>query len=84
MTAPVEAIQIEQDDLRAEETVLARRRVLLAEKEDVLADFHRGTLSVQAYHALFGTIDTRLAALDAAEPASNHRTAETPPNLKPN
>jgi hypothetical protein len=51
----------------------ARRQVLLAEKEEVLADFHRGRLPADAYDALLGTIDARLASLDAGEPASNDR-----------
>ena len=83
VTATVEALRLEQDDLRAEEAALARRRVLLAEKEEVLADFHRGTLSAEAYDALLGTIDARLATLDA-EPASNDRASETPPKIKLN
>jgi Na+:H+ antiporter len=68
VTATVETLQLAQDDLRAEESTLARRRVLLAEKEEVLADFHRGTLSAEAYDALLGSIDARLASLDAGEP----------------
>ncbi len=83
VTATVEALRLEQDDLRAEEAELARRHVLLAEKEEVLADFHRGTLSAEAYDALLGTIDARLATLDA-EPASNDRASETPPKIKLN
>jgi hypothetical protein len=45
--------------------------VLTAEKDSVLADFHRGTLSEEAFHALLGSIDARLAALDAAAPPSD-------------
>jgi hypothetical protein len=77
--ATVEALQLERDDLRAEEAVLARRQVLLAEKEEVLADFHRGRLPADAYDALLGTIDARLASLDAGEPASNDRGDHTSP-----
>jgi hypothetical protein len=56
---------VEQDDLRAEEAVRARRQVLLAEKESVLADFHRGTLNAEAYNRLLGAVDARLVKLDA-------------------
>jgi hypothetical protein len=74
----VEALRLEQDDLRAEEEVLARRRVLLVEKEEVLAEYHQGTLSAEAYDELLGTIDARLATLDAGEPASEDSRDRTP------
>jgi CPA1 family monovalent cation:H+ antiporter len=64
--AAVEALRLEQDDLRAEEWIRARRRVLLAEKDAVLADFRHGTLSSEAYDALLGSIDARLSRLDGA------------------
>ena len=63
--AAVEALRLEQDDLRAEESVRARRQALLAEKASVLADFHRGTLTAEAYDRLLGAVDARLAKLDA-------------------
>lgn len=66
--AAVDDLQLQQGELRAEETILARRRVLLAEKEEVLADFHRGTLSAEAYETLLGEIDARIASLDAGPP----------------
>ena len=69
--AAVEALRLEQDDLRAEESVRAHRQVLLAEKESVLTDFHRGTLSAEAYDALLGTIDARLAKLDTGSASSD-------------
>ena len=77
-TATVEALRLEQDDLRAEEEVLARRRVLLVEKEEVLAEFHQGTLSAEAYDELLGAIDARLATLDAGAPASEDRRDRSP------
>ena len=40
--AAVEALRLERDDLRAEESIRARRQVLIAEKDAVLADFHSG------------------------------------------
>ncbi len=76
VAATVEALQLAQDDLRAEEAVLARRRVLLVEKEEVLADFHRGTLSAEAYDALLGAIDARFATLETGESAPG--TIEVP------
>jgi CPA1 family monovalent cation:H+ antiporter len=60
----VEALRVKQDDLRAEESVRARRQVLLAEKETVLADFHLGILSAEAERALLASVDARLAGLD--------------------
>jgi len=64
--AAVEALRLQQDDLRAEESVRARRQVLLAEKDSLLADFHRGALTAEAYNRLLGATDARLAKLDAA------------------
>ncbi len=74
--AAVEALQLEQQDLRAEETTRAKRHVLLAEKEEVLEDFHRGTLSAEAYDALLAGIDARLARLDAGPPVEEPAKAE--------
>ncbi len=67
--AALEALQLEQDDLRAEEAIGARRQVLLAEKEAVLADFHRGTMSAEAYDALMASIDARLSNLGRSAPS---------------
>jgi CPA1 family monovalent cation:H+ antiporter len=75
--AAVEALRMEQDDLRAEESIRARRRVLMAEKDAVLADFHHGTLSTEACDALLGSIDARLARLDGA--TDNPSPRMTPP-----
>jgi len=74
IAAAAEALRLEQDDLRAEESARARRQVLLAEKESVLGDFHRGTLSAEAYDRLIGTVDARLATLDA-RPSSLDRSS---------
>jgi CPA1 family monovalent cation:H+ antiporter len=65
VTATVEALRVQEDDLRAEESVRARRQILLAEKESVLADFHRGALNAEAYNRLLGAVDARLVKLDA-------------------
>ena len=75
-TAAVDALQLEQEDLHAEETARARRHVLLAEKEEVLRDFHRGTLSAEAHDALLGAIDARLTALDAGPPPAEGKVKE--------
>jgi CPA1 family monovalent cation:H+ antiporter len=69
--AAVEALRLERDDLRAEESIRARRQVLIAEKDAVLADFHSGSLSAQAFNALLGSIDARLATLDAVADRSD-------------
>jgi len=69
--AAVEALRLERDDLRAEEPIRARRQVLIAEKDAVLADFHSGSLSAQAFNALLGSIDARLATLDAVTDRSD-------------
>jgi Na+:H+ antiporter len=73
--AAMEALQLQQDDLRAEETVSAKRHVLLAEKEEVLADFHRGTLPSDAYEALLAAIDARLVSLDSGSAVDRSRAA---------
>lgn len=74
--AAVDALQLEQEDLHAEETARARRHVLLAEKEEVLRDFHRGTLSAEAYDALLGAIDARLVGLDAGPPPADQKATD--------
>jgi Na+:H+ antiporter len=76
--AAVEDLQLHQEDLRAEEASRARRQVLLAEKEEVLSDYHRGTLAAEAYNSLLGAVDARLAALDRGEPASKPADGKGP------
>jgi CPA1 family monovalent cation:H+ antiporter len=66
--AALEALRLEQEDLRAEESFRARRQVLLAEKASVLDDFHRGALSGEAHDALIAAIDARLGALESGPP----------------
>ena len=61
----VEALQLEREDLRAEEESRARRHVLLAEKEELLDDYHRGTLTADAYEQLMGAVDARLASIES-------------------
>ncbi len=79
--AAVEALSLEQDELRAEESIRARRQLLLVEKDSVLGDLHRGTLSTEAYEALLGSIDARLARLDGrlVLPASERDGESKPP-----
>jgi Na+:H+ antiporter len=72
--AAVEALQLEQHDLRAEESVRAHRQALLAEKEALLANFRLGALSAEAYSALLARVDARLASLmDGSEPADGRQ-----------
>jgi CPA1 family monovalent cation:H+ antiporter len=73
--AAIEVLRLAQDDLRAEESLRARRHVLLAEKEAALADFHRGLLSTDVYETLLGGIDARLVSLDAGTPEGGDKTA---------
>jgi Na+:H+ antiporter len=75
-SAALDALQLEREDLRAEETARARRHVLVAEKEEVLEDFHRGTLSAEAYDTLLGAVDARLARLDAGTSAPVEETGK--------
>ena len=63
-TDKLETLQVEQEDLRAEEGKRARRHLLHVEKEEILSDFHHGTLSREAYDALLAGTDARLAKLD--------------------
>jgi len=69
----IEELRLKQDDLRAEESVRARRQALLAEKEAVLADFHLGLLSEEAERTLLASVDARLAELDPESQPSNAR-----------
>jgi CPA1 family monovalent cation:H+ antiporter len=78
-TQSVEALQLEQEDLRAEEETRARRHVLLAEKEEVLNDYHRGTLTADAYEQLLGAIDARLSDVDSGGSAARHEDEEKKP-----
>ncbi|MGH7689319.1 MAG: cation:proton antiporter, partial [Gemmatimonadaceae bacterium] len=72
----VEALQLAQEDLRAEEESRARRHVLLAEKEELLNDYHRGTLAGEAYQQLMGAVDARLARIDTGRGSDAPREEE--------
>ncbi|MGH7584084.1 MAG: Na+/H+ antiporter [Gemmatimonadales bacterium] len=67
VAAAVEELQAKQQDLVAEEATRARRQVLLAQKDEILADYHRGTLTAEAYSKLLAEIDARLADLDGGQ-----------------
>jgi CPA1 family monovalent cation:H+ antiporter len=69
--AAMEALRVKQEDLQAEESIRARRQVLLAEKQTVLADFHLGVLSAEAERALLAAVDARLAGLEPGPRASD-------------
>jgi Na+:H+ antiporter len=86
--AAIEALRLEQDDLRAEESMRARRQVLLAEKASVLDDSHRGALSTEASESLLASIDARLGRLNGTSATSdrepkdvaNAASPSTPPS----
>jgi hypothetical protein len=80
VAAAVEALRLDRDDLRVEESLRARRQVLLAEKESVLADFHRGTITAETYDRLLGAVDARLAKIATGTPL---RDGETESGLLP-
>lgn len=85
-TAAVDALQLEQTDLHAEEEARARRHVLLAEKEEVINDYRRGTLAAEAYEHLMGLIDARLSSIDsgsATAARSAEEAAAAPPDNQP-
>jgi len=71
--AAVEALRLEQDDLRAEESTRARRQVLLAERASLRHDYHSGALSAEAYEMLMASIDARLARLDGSSNSTEAR-----------
>src|SRR5262249_19527968 len=74
----VEALRLEQHDLRAEESVRVHRQALLAEKEALLADVRLGALSTEAHGTLLARVDARLASLgDQATPAGGNRESAT-------
>ena len=64
----MEALRLVQDDVRAEESLRARRQVLIAEKDLVLDEFHRGTLSMDAFNALLASVDARMATVESTPP----------------
>jgi Na+:H+ antiporter len=57
-----ERAELQQDELR-----LARRRLLMTEREQALEAFHEGLLGREAYDRLVGDVDQRLLALESGE-----------------
>lgn len=61
------ALHAERADLREDELRLARRRLLMTEREQALDAYREGSLGREAYDRLVGDVDQRLLALDAGE-----------------
>ncbi|MGE5231723.1 MAG: cation:proton antiporter [Deltaproteobacteria bacterium] len=61
------ALHAERADLRGDELRLARRRLLMTEREQALDAYREGALGREAYDRLLGDVDQRLLALDAGE-----------------
>jgi Na+:H+ antiporter len=60
----LEAMHLEHRDLRWEEEARARRRVLHAEKDQVLAAYRSGLMGAEVHEQLLRDIDLRLERLD--------------------
>jgi monovalent cation:H+ antiporter, CPA1 family len=57
-------IELDPEQLHEEEKRWARRHLLIAEKKQVLDDFHEGRLSQQVYEKLMADIDARLLEME--------------------
>ena len=75
----MEELQAEQQDLAAEEATRARRHVLLAQKDELLVDYHRGALTAEAYARLVAGIDAGLADLERGPARRPGQVAEGDP-----
>jgi monovalent cation:H+ antiporter, CPA1 family len=63
--AAVKELGMESKELEDEETVLARRQLLVAEKDAVLDAYKKGLLGAEAYEQLVGDVDAELLRLEA-------------------
>jgi CPA1 family monovalent cation:H+ antiporter len=65
--ATLDELQLERNQLHAEELQWARRHLLLVEKGAVIDAFHRGLLNQTIQQKLLADIDAQLLELEAAE-----------------
>jgi CPA1 family monovalent cation:H+ antiporter len=75
--ATLDELQLERNQLHAEELQWARRHLLLVEKGAVIDGFHRGLLSQAVQEKLLADIDAQLLRLESAE---TDRTDEQKPS----
>ncbi len=65
--ATMDELRIEQADLREEELLRTRRRLLLAERDQAMETYREGLLSDEVYQVLLADIDARLVQLEDGE-----------------
>ncbi|HEX5398932.1 MAG TPA: Na+/H+ antiporter [Verrucomicrobiae bacterium] len=60
-------LPLERQDIRDEEMLWARRRLLLAEKDEVINAFQHGILNLETYNQLLADVDARLLRIESGE-----------------
>jgi CPA1 family monovalent cation:H+ antiporter len=79
--AALQETRLAREELRAEELTRTRRHLLLVEKDRVIDEFRRGTLSQEGYERLLADVDARLLELEGNQDervASDAAGAEAP------
>ncbi len=66
--AKLDELDLEKEQLYAEEMRWARRRLLLVEKREVINAFRRGIVDRNAYEKLLADIDARILSIGSGEP----------------
>ena len=65
--AKLDELDLEKEQLYAEEMRWARRRLLLVEKREVINAFRRGIVDRNAYEKLLADIDARILSIESGE-----------------
>jgi CPA1 family monovalent cation:H+ antiporter len=71
---------LNRKDIQSEQLLWVWRRVLLAEKDEIIRAFQQGILNHEAYNQLLGDVDARLLRVDSGEePELSARQDGNPP-----
>ncbi len=60
-------LPLEREDIRDEEMLWVRRRLLLAEKDEIISAFQHGILNQETYNQLLADADARLLRIESGE-----------------
>jgi hypothetical protein len=60
----LDSLEIDQEQLRIEETENVRRQLLLTERKHLVESFHQGMLNQRVYEKLLEDVDARLLQLE--------------------
>jgi CPA1 family monovalent cation:H+ antiporter len=81
--AAIRSLHLERGQLREEELRTARRQLLMAEKDELMAARHHGALGAEPFQRLVADVDGRLFRLEeeaaAAPPAATVPPSSAPP-----